>query len=92
MLPTGIKIAPDKILQNLVKKINAAVSELDLTVQNFMIVSNAIIRVECTWKIMKLRMKIMIVKVAQKINNLLDIISLFVVLIYFDDAFCSHCL
>ena len=32
----------------------------------------------------------MIVKVAQKMNNLLDMIWLFVVLIYFEDTFLSH--
>ena len=95
MLPTGIKISPDEILQITCckcvstewKKINTAMSELDLTVRNSVIVTNAMIKLECTWMIMKLRMKIMIVKVAQKMNNLLDMISLFVVLIWFDDAF-----
>ena len=37
-------------------------------------------------------MEIMIVKVAQKMNNLLDKLLLFVVLIQFHDAFRSHCL
>ena len=72
MLPTGIKISPDEILQTTCckwvstewKKINAAMSELDLTVRNSVIVTNAMIKLECTWMIMKLRMKIMIVKVA----------------------------
>ena len=32
------------------------------------------------------------VEVAQKINNLLDMVSLFVALIWFGDAFRSHCL
>ena len=54
--------------------INATVSELDLTVQSSVIVNNVMIKVTCTWTIMKLRMKIMIVKVAQKMNNLLDMI------------------
>ena len=54
------------------KIINAAVSELDLTVQNSMIVNNVMIKVTCTWMIIKLRMKIIIV--AQKMNNLLDMI------------------
>ena len=49
-------------------------SELALTVQNSVIVKNAMIKVTCTRMIMKLRMKIMIVKVAQKMNNLLDMI------------------
>ena len=35
-----------------------------------MAVNNAMIKVEYTWMIMKLRMKIMTVKVAQKMNNL----------------------
>ena len=48
---------------NRVEKINAAMSELDLTVRNSVIVTNAMIKLECTWMIMKLRMKIMIVKV-----------------------------
>ena len=95
MLPAGIKISPDEILQTTCckcvstewKKINAAMAELDLTVRNSVIVSNAMIKLECTWMIMKLRMKIMIVKVAQKRNNLLDMISLFVVVIWFDYAF-----
>ena len=89
MLPTGMKIAPDEILQTTFckcvltqcEKINADVSELDLTVQNSVIVNNTIIKVECTWLIMKLRMKIMIEKVAQEMNILLDMISLFFVLI-----------
>ena len=72
---------------NRVEKINPAMSELDLTVRNSVIVTNAMIKLECTWMIMKLRMKIMIEKVAQKMNNLLDMISLFVVLIWFDDVF-----
>ena len=69
------------------KKVNAAMSELDLTVRNSVIVTNAMIKLECTWMIMKLRRKIMIVKVAQKMTNLLDMISLFVVFIWFDDVF-----
>ena len=89
MLPTGIKTSPDEILQTTPSKcvstqcerMNAAVSQLDLTVQNSVTVKNAIIKVECTWLIMKLRMKIMIVKVAQEMNSLLGMISLFVVLI-----------
>ena len=89
MLPTGMKIAPDEILQTTCckcvstqcEKINADVSQLDLTVQNSVIVNNTIIKVECIWLIMKLRMKIMIEKVAQEMNSLLDIISLFFVLI-----------
>ena len=89
MLPTGMKIAPDEILQTTCckrvltqcEKINADVSELDLTVQNSVIVNNTIIKVECTWLIMRLRMKIMIEKVAQEMNILLDMISLFFVLI-----------
>ena len=60
------------MLQPSAKQINAAVSELDLTVQNSVIVSNAIIKVTCTWMIMKLRMKIMKAKMAQKMNNLVD--------------------
>ena len=95
MLPTGIKISPDEILQTTCckcvstewKKINAAMSELELTVRNSVIVTNAMIKLEYTWMIMKLRRKIMIVKVAQKMNNLLDMISLFVALIWFDDVF-----
>ena len=53
-------------------KINAAVSELDSTVQNSVIVNTAISKLTRTWMIIKLRIKIMIVKVAQKMNNLLD--------------------
>ena len=63
------------------KKINVAVSELDLTVQNSVIVNKAMVKVTCTWIIMKLRMKIMILKVAQKMNNLLKMLSLLVVLV-----------
>ena len=55
-------------------KINAAVSELDLTVKNSVLVNNAMIKVTCTWMIMKLRMEIRIVKLAKKMNNLLDVI------------------
>ena len=88
MFPIGMKITPDEILQTTSckcvstqckKKIKAVMSELDLTVQSFVIVSNVMIKVRCTWMIMKLRMKIMIAKVAQKMNNSLDMISLFVV-------------
>ena len=88
MLPIGMKITPDEILQTTSckcvstqckKKIKAVMSKLDLTVQSFVIVNNVMIKVRCTWMIMKLRMKIMIAKVAQKINNSLDMISLFVV-------------
>ena len=88
MLPIGMKITPDEILQTpscicvstqCKKKIKAVMSKLDLTVQSFVTVNNVIIKVRCTWMIMKLRMKIMIAKVAQKINNSLDMISLFVV-------------
>ena len=67
-------------------------SDLDLTVQNFVIVSNAIIKVTCTWMIMKLRLKIMIVKMAYKISNLLDMTWLFFALIQFKHGFHSHCL
>ena len=73
-------------------KINSDVSELDSTVQNSVIANEAIIKSTCTSMIMKLRTKIMIEKVAQEMINLLDKIWLFVALIYFDDAFCSHCL
>ena len=53
MLPTGIKISPDEFLQTTRckcvltqwEKINAAVSQRDLTVQNSVIVNNAIIKV-----------------------------------------------
>ena len=63
MLPTGIKIAPDEIPQitrckcvsTRATKINAAVSGLDLTVQNFVIVNKAMIKLTSTWMIMKLR-------------------------------------
>ena len=70
------------VLQASAKQINAAVLELELSVQNSAIVKNAIIKVTCIWMVMKLRMKIMIAKVAEKMNNLLDMIRLFVVLIY----------
>ena len=43
-------------------------------VQNSVAVNNAMIKVEYTWMIMKLRIKIMTVKVAQKMNNLFDMI------------------
>ena len=78
MLPAGIKIASAEILQTTrckcasAKQINAALSELDLTVQDSVIASNAIIKVTCTWVIMKLRMEIMKMKMGQKINNLVD--------------------
>ena len=89
MLPTGIKISPDEILQTTRykcvstqwKKYKCSCVRAGLTVRNSVIVTNAMIKLECTWVIMKLRMKIMIVKVAQKMNNLLDMISLFVVLL-----------
>ena len=82
MLPTGIKIDLARfckqhvvnVFQPSATKINAAVSELHLTVQNSVIVNNSMIKVECTWMIMKLRIKITIVKVAHKINDLLDIL------------------
>ena len=86
LLPTETKMTPDKILQTASCKcistqykktiiiINAAVSELDLTFQSSVIVNNVMIKVTCTGTIMKLRMKIMIVKAAQKMNNLLDMI------------------
>ena len=48
------------MLQPSAKQVNAAVSELDLSVQNSVIVNNAIIKVTCIWMILKLRMKIMI--------------------------------
>ena len=96
MLPTGIKISPDETLQTTrykcAKQINAAVLELELSVQNSAIVNNAIIKVKCIWMIVELRMKIMIAKKAQKMNNLLDMMRLFVVLICFDHTFYSNCL
>ena len=49
-------------------------SEPDLTVDNSVIVNNVMIRLTRRWMILKLRMKMMIVKVGQKVNNLLDII------------------
>ena len=55
-------------------KINADVSELQVTIQNSVIVNNVMIKLTCTWMIMKLRIKIQIVKVAQKMNNLVDMI------------------
>ena len=54
--------------------INAVVSELDSAVQNSVIVNKAMIKLTCTWMIMKWRIKIMKVKVAKKMNNLLDMI------------------
>ena len=80
------------VFQSSAMKINADVSELDSTVQNSVIVNKAIIKLKCTWMIMKMRIKIMIVKVALKMNNLLDMTRLFIVLIQFDNAFRSHCL
>ena len=62
------------VFQPSVTKINAAMSELDSTVHNSAIVSKVMIKLTCTWMIMKSRIKIMIVKVAQKMNNLLDMI------------------
>ena len=55
-------------------KINADVSELHVTIQNSVIVNNVMIKLTCTWMIMKLRIKIQIVKVAQQMNNLVDMI------------------
>ena len=66
MLPAGMKIAPDEILQttrckcaSIQCKTTVAVSEVDLTVQNSAIINNAIIKVTCTWTctwmIMKLK-------------------------------------
>ena len=49
-------------------------SEPDLTVDNSVIANNVMIRLTRRWMILKLRMKMMIVKVGQKVNNLLDII------------------
>ena len=88
MLPTGIKIDLTRfckqhaanVFQPSAIKRNTDVSEQDSTVPNYVIVNNAVVKVECTWMIMKLMMEIMIVKVAQKINNLSDMRS-FVVLI-----------
>ena len=65
---------PANVFQPSPTKINVAVSELDSTVQNSVIANKAMIKLTCTWMIMKLRIKIMIMKVAQKMNNLLDII------------------
>ena len=80
------------VFQSSAMKINADVSELDSTVQNSVIVNKAIIKLKCTWMIMKMRIKIMIVKVALKMINLLDMTRLFIVFIQFDNAFRSHCL
>ena len=83
MLPTGKKIAPDEILQTTSCKcvstpsainIDTDVSELDSTVQSSVVINKVIITLTCTWMIMKLRIKIIIVKVAQKMINLLDTI------------------
>ena len=54
-------------------KINADLLELGVTIQNSVIVNNVMIKLACTWMIIKLRIKIQIVKVAQKMNNLVDI-------------------
>ena len=69
------------VFQSSAMKINADVSELDSTVQNSVIVNKAIIKLKCTWMIMKMRIKIMIVKVALKMINLLDMTRLFIVFI-----------
>ena len=55
-------------------KINSGVAELYSTVQNSVIDNEAIIKSTCTRMIMKLRTKLMIVKVTQKMINLLDMI------------------
>ena len=62
------------VFQPSAEKINAALSELGSTVQNSLIVNKVMIKLTCKWIIMKLRIKIMIVKVAQKMKNLLDVI------------------
>ena len=49
-------------------------SEPDLTVDNSVIANNVMTKLTRRWMILKLRMKIMIVKLGQKVNNLLDII------------------
>ena len=54
--------------------IDTDVSELDSTVQSSVVINKVIITLTCTWMIMKLRIKIIIVKVAQKMINLLDTI------------------
>ena len=82
MLPTGKKLHlrrfctqhAAKVFQPSAIKINANVSELDSTDHSPVIVNKVIIKLTCTWMIMKLRIKIMIVKVAQKIINLLEMI------------------
>ena len=80
ILPAGIKIASAEILETTrckcastqCKTNKCSCVRAGLTVQNSVIVSNAIIKVTCTWMIMKLRMKIMKAKMAQKMNNLVD--------------------
>ena len=62
------------VFQPSVTKIKAAMSELDSTVHNSVIVNKVMIKLTCTWMIMKSRIKIMIVIVARKMNNLLDMI------------------
>ena len=69
------------VLQLIAKQINATFSGLNLSVDNSVIVNNAIIKVTCIWVIVRLRKKIGIVIVEQKMNNLLDVIRLFVVFI-----------
>ena len=69
------------VLQLIAKQINATFSGLDVSVDNCVIVNNAIIKVTCIWVIVRLRINIGIVIVEQKMNNLLDMIRLFVVLI-----------
>ena len=81
MLPAGIKQHTANVLQLIAKQINATFSGLNLSVDNSVIVNNAIIKVTCIWVIVRLRMKIGIVIMEQKMNNLLDVMRLFVVFI-----------
>ena len=82
MLPTGKKLHlrrfctqhAKEVFQPSAIKINVNVSELDSSDQSPVIVNKAIIKLTCTWMIMKLRIKIMMVKVTQKMINLLDMI------------------
>ena len=67
MLPAGIKITPDEILETTRCKTNKC------SYVRAGLLNNAIIKLTCTWMMMKLRIKTMILKVAQKMNNLLDI-------------------
>ena len=67
MLPAGTNITPDEFLETTCCKTNKC------SYVRAGLLNNAIIKLTCTWMMMKLRIKTIILKVAQKMNNLLDI-------------------